>query len=39
MGKLLRRENGVPLSYVGMFADITDRKKEQENSDNQERKI
>ena len=27
IGRLLRRENGVPLSYVGMFVDITDRKK------------
>ena len=26
IGRLLRRENGVPLSYVGMFVDITDRK-------------
>ncbi len=26
MGRLLRRENGVPLSYVGMFVDITDAK-------------
>lgn len=24
IGKLLRRDNGVPLSYVGMFVDITD---------------
>ena len=26
LGRLLRRENGVPLSYVGMFVDITDKK-------------
>ena len=26
IGRLLRRENGVPLSYVGMFVDITDHK-------------
>ena len=26
IGRLLRRENGVPLSYVGMFVDITDQK-------------
>ena len=26
IGRLLRRENGVPLSYVGMFVDITDKK-------------
>ncbi|MCR5301383.1 MAG: PAS domain-containing protein [Lachnospiraceae bacterium] len=25
IGRLLRRENGVPLSYVGMFVDITDK--------------
>ena len=24
IGRLLRRENGVPLSYVGMFVDIND---------------
>ena len=24
IGKLLRRDNGIPLSYVGMFVDITD---------------
>ncbi len=30
IGRILRRENGVPLSYVGMFVDITDRKKERE---------
>ena len=29
IGRLLRRENGVPLSYVGMFVDITDKKKYQ----------
>ncbi|MBO7401425.1 MAG: PAS domain-containing protein [Lachnospiraceae bacterium] len=28
LGRLLRRDNGVPLSYVGMFVDITDRKAE-----------
>ena len=26
IGRLLRRDNGVPLSYVGMFVDMTDRK-------------
>lgn len=26
IGRLLRRENGVPLSYVGMFVDITESK-------------
>ncbi len=26
IGRLLRRENGVSLSYVGMFVDITDQK-------------
>ena len=26
LGRLLRRENGVPLSYVGMFVDITEQK-------------
>ena len=26
IGRLLRRDNGVPLSYVGMFVDINDRK-------------
>ncbi len=26
IGRLLRRDNGVPLSYVGMFVDITYRK-------------
>lgn len=26
LGRLLRRDNGVPLSYVGMFVDITDKK-------------
>jgi PAS domain S-box-containing protein len=26
IGRLLRRDNGVPLSYVGMFVDITERK-------------
>ncbi|GEM_PF-368048 len=26
IGRLLRRDNGVPLSYVGMFVDITDQK-------------
>ena len=26
IGRLLRRDNGVPLSYVGMFVDITNRK-------------
>ncbi len=26
IGRLLRRDNGVPLSYVGMFVDITDLK-------------
>ncbi|MBR6326844.1 MAG: PAS domain-containing protein [Lachnospiraceae bacterium] len=26
IGRLLRREDGVPLSYVGMFVDITDQK-------------
>ncbi len=26
IGRLLRRDDGVPLSYVGMFVDITDRK-------------
>ncbi len=26
IGRLLRRDNGVPLSYVGMFVDVTDRK-------------
>ena len=26
IGRLLRRDNGVPLSYVGMFVDITDKK-------------
>jgi PAS domain S-box-containing protein len=26
IGRLLRRENGVPLSYVGMFVDITENK-------------
>ncbi len=25
IGRLLRRDNGVPLSYVGMFVDITDK--------------
>lgn len=25
LGRLLRRENGVPLSYVGMFVDVTDK--------------
>ncbi|MBQ7463622.1 MAG: PAS domain-containing protein [Lachnospiraceae bacterium] len=30
IGRLLRRENGVPLSYVGMFVDITDRKKSEQ---------
>ena len=29
IGRLLRRDNGVPLSYVGMFVDITDRKKKE----------
>ncbi|MBR3103592.1 MAG: PAS domain-containing protein [Lachnospiraceae bacterium] len=27
IGRLLRQEDGTPLSYVGMFVDITDRKK------------
>ena len=27
IGRLLRRDNGVPLSYVGMFVDITDQKR------------
>ena len=26
IGRLLRRDDGTPLSYVGMFVDITDRK-------------
>ena len=26
IGRLLRREDGTPLSYVGMFVDITDKK-------------
>ncbi|MCR5511463.1 MAG: hypothetical protein K6F54_11025 [Lachnospiraceae bacterium] len=26
IGRLLRSDNGVPLSYVGMFVDITDQK-------------
>lgn len=26
IGRLLRRDDGVPLSYVGMFVDITERK-------------
>ena len=26
IGRLLRRDNGIPLSYVGMFVDITDKK-------------
>ncbi len=26
IGRLLRRDNGVPLSYVGMFVDISDHK-------------
>ncbi len=26
LGRLLRRDDGVPLSYVGMFVDITDKK-------------
>ncbi len=26
IGRLLRRDNGVPLSYVGMFVDITEKK-------------
>ncbi|MBE5969196.1 MAG: diguanylate cyclase [Lachnospiraceae bacterium] len=26
LGRLLRRDNGLPLSYVGMFVDITDKK-------------
>ncbi len=26
IGRLLRRDNGVPLSYVGMFVEITDQK-------------
>ena len=26
LGRLLRRDNGVPLSYVGMFVDINDKK-------------
>ena len=26
VGRLLRRDDGTPLSYVGMFVDITDRK-------------
>ncbi len=26
IGRLLRRDNGMPLSYVGMFVDITDKK-------------
>ncbi|MCR5083636.1 MAG: PAS domain-containing protein [Parasporobacterium sp.] len=26
LGRLLRRENGLPLSYVGMFVDITEKK-------------
>ncbi|MBQ9008162.1 MAG: PAS domain-containing protein [Clostridia bacterium] len=26
IGRLLRNENGMPLSYVGMFVDITDKK-------------
>ncbi|MBE6014629.1 MAG: diguanylate cyclase [Lachnospiraceae bacterium] len=26
IGRLLRRDNGVPLSYVGMFVDITNQK-------------
>lgn len=26
IGRLLRRDNGTPLSYVGMFVDITDQK-------------
>ena len=29
LGRLLRRENGVPLSYVGMFVDITEQKEKQ----------
>ena len=27
LGRLLRREDGTPLSYVGLFVDITDRKR------------
>ncbi|MCR5545716.1 MAG: response regulator [Lachnospiraceae bacterium] len=30
MGRLLRRKDGSPLSYVGMFVDITSRKEAQE---------
>ena len=26
IGRILRRDNGVPLAYVGMFVDITDKK-------------
>lgn len=26
IGRLLRRDNGVSLSYVGMFVDVTDQK-------------
>ena len=27
IGRLLRRDDGKPLSYVGMFVDITDQKR------------
>nr|MCR4673702.1 diguanylate cyclase [Lachnospiraceae bacterium] len=30
MGRLLRREDGTPLTYVGMFVDITSRKEAEE---------
>ncbi len=26
IGRLLRRDDGTPLSYVGMFVDINDKK-------------
>ena len=31
IGRLLRRDNGVPLSYVGMFVDINNRKTGRDN--------
>ena len=32
IGRLLRYENGSPMSYVGMFVDITDQKKDHDKS-------
>ena len=39
VGRLSRRANGSPVTYVGMFVDITERKEMQERLDEQQRQL